>query len=124
MYLNAKHREQARNLRNPLRRLSREQAAFLDGLGQRQAPISAVVTMGKSTAMAQSKEQRKKRMEKRESGEYLTRRRVADLLGLSPWTLVLWGRQHCGPKFLRIGRNTIRYPKKEFETWLALLPRS
>jgi predicted DNA-binding transcriptional regulator AlpA len=46
------------------------------------------------------------------------------MLGLSGWALLVWRRQHKGPEFVRLGRNTIRYPKREFDAWLASLPRN
>ncbi len=74
--------------------------------------------------MAQTKRDRlKARNGRRESGEFLTSFQVANLLGLSPWALGVWRRQHKGPEFVRVGRNTIRYPMQELQTWLAHLPR-
>jgi len=74
--------------------------------------------------MAQTKSERLKKNGRRESGEFLTSLQVANLLGLSPWALVVWRRLHRGPQFIRIGRHTIRYPKKEFDVRLASLPRT
>ena len=75
--------------------------------------------------MAQTKRERlKAKNGRRESREFLTSFQVANLLGLSLWALMVWRRLRRGPQFVRIGRNTIRYPRREFETWLASLPRS
>lgn len=72
--------------------------------------------------MAQTlRERRKAKYGRRESREFLSSSQLANLLGLSPWALIVWRRQRRGPKFLRIGRNTIRYPRWEFEAWLASL---
>ena len=70
------------------------------------------------------RERRRTKNRRRESGEFLSSFRVAAILGISPWTLVVWRRQKSGPRFVRIGRNTIRYPRREFEAWLAALPQS
>ena len=61
---------------------------------------------------------------RRAGSEFLTALEVADRLGLSRWALVAWRHQHKGPEFVRIGRNTIRYPRAAFEAWLASLPRN
>ena len=75
--------------------------------------------------MAQTKQERKQRqMRKKSSGEFLTSFQVAEMLGMSGWGLLVWRRQHKGLEFLRIGPNTIRYPRAAFEAWLASLPRS
>jgi len=72
--------------------------------------------------MAQENRDRlQEKMGKRESSEFLSSYQVADLLGLSPWALTVWRRNHKGPEFFRLGRNTIRYPRRELEAWLALL---
>lgn len=82
-------------------------------------------TVGEGTEMAQTKRERLKAKNGRRAGsEFLTAFEVADRLGLSPWALVGFRRQHKGPQWVRIGRNTIRYPIREFESWLASLPRT
>ena len=74
--------------------------------------------------MAQKNRERwKAKMGLQQSSEFLTSFQVAKLLGLSQWALVVWRRLRRGPQFVRIGRNTIRYPKREFDAWLASLPR-
>jgi hypothetical protein len=45
IYVNAEHRERARNRRHPVKRLSKDQVALLDGPGARQEGNSAMVTM-------------------------------------------------------------------------------
>ena len=75
--------------------------------------------------MAQTNRKRLKAKNGRRKGtEFLTSLEVADRLGLSLWALNVWRRKGRGPEFVRIGRNTIRYPKQEFEGWLASLPRT
>lgn len=75
--------------------------------------------------MAQTKRERlKAKNGRRESVEFLTSFQVGDLLGLSPWALVVWRKLHKGPPFVRLGRHTIRYPRCQFESWLASLPQA
>ena len=75
--------------------------------------------------MAQTKYQRRNEaMRRQESTEYLSTLQVARLLGMSAWCLLLWRKKGFGPPFLRVTRNIIRYPKKEFDQWLASLPRT
>ncbi len=72
--------------------------------------------------MAQTKRERlRMKNGRRESGEYLTTFQVANLLGLSPWALTVWRRQRKGPPFLRLGKNTIRYPGVRLQAWLRAL---
>ena len=70
------------------------------------------------------KRDRRERMGKKQSSEFLTRRQVADILGLSSWALIYWRRKKVGPPSIRMNRGTVRYPRKEFDAWLAALPRS
>ena len=51
--------------------------------------------------------------------EHLTTRELADLLHVSRWGLMRWRYDGDGPPFVRLGRNSIRYPRAEFERWLA-----
>jgi DNA-binding transcriptional regulator YiaG len=75
--------------------------------------------------MAQTKQQRRNEaMRRRESGEFLSPRQLARLLGMSVWALQLWRKKRFGPPFLRVTHATIRYPKKEFADWLASLRRT
>jgi len=74
--------------------------------------------------MAQTKRERnRERNGKNLSSEFLTRRQIADLLGISVWTLIWWRRMGRGPEFVKIGPSTVRYPRQKFERWLASLPR-
>ena len=81
-------------------------------------------TVGGGTEMAQAERERRRQLNgKRKGSEFLTRHDVADLLGMSVWGLVRWRREHRGPPFVRIGRKTVRYPRRDFDKWLASLPR-
>ncbi len=74
--------------------------------------------------MAQTKRERLKAKNGRRAGtEFLTSFEVADRLGLSPWALIVWRRQHKGPECVRLGRNCVRYERASLEKWLASLPR-
>jgi predicted DNA-binding transcriptional regulator AlpA len=67
---------------------------------------------------------RKQNWEKRKSSEFLTSFQVADLIGVSPWTLLYWRRRHQGPPFVKMASHTLRYPRTELETWLESLRRN
>ncbi len=54
-----------------------------------------------------------------QSAEYLTTRELADLLHVSLWGLMRWRHDGDGPPFVRVGRNTIRYPHRELQEWLG-----
>ena len=130
-FLNAAHRERARNRRRPRVRVSTDAAALLHGPTTRPETISAVGTVGKGTGMAQKAYARGKRSRmpirtgaEIQSAEYLTTRELADLLHVSLWGLMRWRHDGDGPPWLRLGRNSIRYPRASFQTWLASLPRS
>jgi predicted DNA-binding transcriptional regulator AlpA len=82
-------------------------------------------TASRYSEMAQTKRERlKAKNGRQESDEFLTSFQVARFLGVSQWALVTWRRLGRGPQFIRLGRNAIRYPKKEFDVWLASLPRT
>ena len=125
MYLNATHREAARNRRRPRVRVPTDAAALLRITTTRQQAISAMGTVGKGTEMAETKKQRRNRaMGKQESSELLSSFQVAGLLGMSAWNLILWRKKGFGPPFLRVTRNIIRYPKPGFDAWLASLRKN
>ncbi len=50
--------------------------------------------------------------------ELLTARQVAELLGVSLWTLRRWTRGGQGPPPHRIGPRAIRYSREDVDTWL------
>jgi len=84
-----------------------------------------MVTMPEGTTVAQIKQQRRNEaMRSQKSSEFLSPLQVAQLLGLSAWSLLLWRKKQLGPPFLRITRRTIRYPRRELEAWLASLPKN
>ena len=125
MYLNATHREAARNRRRPRVRVPTDAAALLRITTTRQQAISAMGTVGKGTEMAETKKQRRNRaMGKQESSELLSSFQVAGLLGMSAWNLILWRKKGFGPPFLRVTRSIIRYPKPGFDAWLASLRKN
>ena len=122
VYFNAEHRKKDKNRRWPRIRLSVFPAAFRDALRKRQEAQTSGFQPLLGTEMAQTNRERfREKLGKRKSGEFLSSYQVADLLGLSPWALIAWRRQHRGPQFIRIGRNTIRYLRRELEAWLASL---
>lgn len=124
-FVNATHREVARNLRRPRVRVPADSAALLRTPTTRQGANSAVGTMLPRVAAAQTKQQRKREnWARRSSTEFLTRIEVARLLGISAWTLIYWARTHHGPPFVKMARGTVRYPRREVERWLASLPQS
>ncbi len=95
-----------------------------NGLGKRQEAETSYVTLHQGTEMAQTKRERLKAKNGRRAGtEFLTSFEVADRLGLSPWALIVWRRQHKGPECVRLGRNCVRYERASLEKWLASLPR-
>lgn len=126
IYFDAEHRKKDKNRRWP--RVSAEMLAAIsrDGLGEQ---IEAVHRSG--TAWGEGKmAQRGYALGKRsrmpirsgaelQSAEYLTTRELADLLHVSLWGLLRWRHDGDGPPFVRLGRNSIRYPRVKFEAWLA-----
>ncbi len=59
-----------------------------------------------------------------QSADYLTTRELASLLHVTPWALLRWRRDGDGPSFLRIGRNSIRYPRCAVERYIRQRLRS
>jgi predicted DNA-binding transcriptional regulator AlpA len=47
--------------------------------------------------------------------ELLTENQASEILGLAPQTLSNWRSAGKGPRFVRIGTRTIRYPKSALE---------
>lgn len=125
IYASADHRKKDKNRRWP--RVSAEAlaAASRNGLGERIEAVHHGGTASGGTEMAQTKFQRRNEARRKPVGsEFLTPRQVTELLGMSDSGLLLWRRKGFGPPFLRITRQTIRYPKTEFQAWLASLPRN
>jgi len=50
--------------------------------------------------------------------KYLTTEQAADLLVLSPDTLVDWRWQRKGPPWISISRGCVRYDERALEKWL------
>ncbi|MGH4013153.1 MAG: helix-turn-helix transcriptional regulator [Pseudonocardiaceae bacterium] len=50
--------------------------------------------------------------------ELLTARQVAELLGVSLWTLRKWTRDGLGPQPHRLGPRAIRYSREDVNAWL------
>jgi hypothetical protein len=48
----------------------------------------------------------------------LTTFEVGRILRLSRWTLGAWRAVGQGPPFVKLARNTVRYPRRVFERWL------
>ena len=59
-----------------------------------------------------------------EAAKFLTTRELADLLHVSLYGLLRWRRDGDGPPFIRIGKNSIRYPRKALEVWLMSSART
>ena len=125
VYVNAQHRKRDKNRRWPVKRQSVSPELPRNGPTERSRAQTSGVTPLLGTDMAQTQNQRVfEARRKRESAEFLSRRQVADLLGVSVWSLIWWRRSHCGPPCVKVGRNTVRYPREELDKWLASLPRS
>ena len=43
---------------------------------------------------------------------------VADMLDLTTQTLMSWRKKGFGPKWIKINKNTVRYPIGDFEEWM------
>jgi predicted DNA-binding transcriptional regulator AlpA len=52
------------------------------------------------------------------TAEMLTTQQVADILGVTRWTLAYWRAQRTGPPFMLITRGCVRYQRAALETWL------
>lgn len=50
--------------------------------------------------------------------EFLTSRQLAELLGISESTAILWRMQGKGPAFIKVGRS-VRYDRADVDAWLA-----
>jgi predicted DNA-binding transcriptional regulator AlpA len=48
----------------------------------------------------------------------LTPERLAELIGFEKATLTKWRNRRKGPKFIRLGNNTVRYRPADVEAWL------
>ena len=48
----------------------------------------------------------------------LTTKQVARMLGLAPYTMAKFRRKGMGPKYLQLGKNTIRYKKTDVIAWI------
>jgi predicted DNA-binding transcriptional regulator AlpA len=55
---------------------------------------------------------------KKASRRMLTTEAAAGFLGISAWTLFDWRKRGGGPPFVRLSRNTIRYPLDDLVAWL------
>ena len=109
-FLNAAHRERARNRRRPRVRVSTDAAALLHGPTTRPETISAVGTVGKGTGDGPKSLRARETFQDADPGraeiqsaEYLTTRELADLLHVSLWGLMRWRHDGDGPPWLRLG---------------------
>jgi predicted DNA-binding transcriptional regulator AlpA len=122
--------EPACRMKDKNRRWPRIRASALRALsGMASANAQQAVRAGVppllGAAMAQTKRERcRERNGAQESSEFLSRRQVARLLGVSVWALIKWRKQHCGPPYVKFGRNTVRYPYRHLEAWLESMRRS
>lgn len=99
-----------------------DQIALLNGSAARQEARLPRQSLSPGTKVAQTKSQRRNEaMRRQRSTEFLSPLQVAELLGMSAWNLLLWRKKGFGPPFFKITRNMIRYPRVEFEAWLASL---
>jgi predicted DNA-binding transcriptional regulator AlpA len=83
-----------------------------------------MVTMLQGTTAQTKQQRRNEAMRRQQSSEFLSPLQVARLLGMGAWNLLLWRKKGFGPPFIRVTRHIIRYPKQEFDAWLASLPRN
>ena len=57
--------------------------------------------------------------------DLLTERETADMLRIKPETLTTWRHKGEGPKYVRVGRRTVRYPREQiFQFVLASLNKA
>jgi predicted DNA-binding transcriptional regulator AlpA len=126
VYVNARHRQRDKDRRWPRKRQLAPPMALRNGPTERQEAQASGVPPLLGTEMAETKRDRlRTRWGRRRSNEFLTEFQVADLLGLGAWTLTKWRKRGKGPPFLQIGRNTVRYPRRELRAWVrASLNRS
>lgn len=70
--------------------------------------------------MAQSqKDASRKGLKETPTGEFLTPRQLARMLGVASYTLMNWrNRSRCGPPFVKVTRMTVRYPLEGVRTWV------
>src|SRR5579872_181570 len=120
IYLNSRHRQKDRDRRWPRKRQAALPASLTNTHGE---PVDAQASdcpqlLGAN--MAKTNQARvKRRTGKQPSSEFLTRRQVADILGVSVWALIWWQRRGEGPPLMKLGRSTVRYPVGKFKRWLA-----
>ena len=125
VYFNGQHRQRDKNRRWSVKRQKTLPVASRNSLGERREPETGGVTPLLGTQVAQTKQQRRKEVMKRQqSSEFLSPLQLARVLGISSWTLLLWRKKGFGPPFLRVTRRMIRYPERGFKAWTASLPRS
>jgi len=48
----------------------------------------------------------------------MTRREVAEMLGMQPNTLARWAWKKEGPPFIKVGPKAVRYRRSEVMAWL------
>lgn len=53
--------------------------------------------------------------------ELLTTAQVAELVSIHPATLRGWRMHGEGPKWVRVGKATIRYRRSDLDNWMASL---
>ena len=126
IYFNAACRQRDKNRRWPVKRQSLPPALPRNGLGARQEAQQGGVTPLLGIRMADAKRGTilGQFLTGRHSGEEcLTRQEVANLLGVTRWTGWYWGNRGLGPSFVKlVGR--VRYPRRDFDEWVASLPRN
>lgn len=125
VYCTAKCRKKDSNRRWPVKRQSAPWKPLGNAHREAQEGKTSYVTLHEGIPMPQRAYARGKRSRipvrsgaELQSAEYLTTREVADLLHVSLWGLFRWRHDGNGPPLVRLGRNTIRYPKQELDSWL------
>ena len=108
-FLDSTHKERGRKLRSVVRRLSKDQAAFLDAHGKPWRANPAVVT-----TLPGSKVGRTSR-----GPQFLTSSEIAHLLRVTRWALWDWRRRQIGPPYVKFAHGTVRYPRRGLDDYMA-----
>lgn len=124
IYKDASHRQRDKERRWPRKRRSAFRVILRNGYRERQEAQTSGVPPLLGTEMAETlRERRKVKNRRMNSNQFLSRFQVAELLGISLWTLIYWQKNGKGLQFIKLGPHTVRYPAAELNKWLASLPR-
>ena len=122
-YLSRAHKERAHNVRWPRLRLFADGVSDLNASRARQEPISVARTLAEDGPASTRAAKRGKSPQVSFGGlgtRLLRSRQVAELLGVSGWTLVRWRVFGEGPVFVRLTPRLIRYRYADVLAFLRL----